>query len=170
MMVRLRTLLGAAVWSTVLLALAACTNSIAGTATFGGPMRTTEQSTETSAEEPTAEPTEDLPSGNTDELLACVTAGLSYLDANDNFVDWAEATNSGSPTTLTRESVAGDFDAAIASVQSLLDPLPQGAIRDAVQAAQNAAGGLRDGLRGGAPVDNSGLIAAVDALSVACEL
>jgi len=165
-MVRLRMLLGAVVWGTALLAVGACTSSVAGTATYGGPTQTSEQSTA----ETTAEPTEESPSGNPDELLACVTAGLSYISANDNFVAWAEATNTGAPTPLTRESVAGDFDSAIASVQTLLDPLPSGAIRDAVQATQNAAGGLRDGLRAGAPVDNSGLIAAVDAMATACEL
>ncbi|MDQ3715578.1 MAG: hypothetical protein M3381_06055 [Actinomycetota bacterium] len=163
---RLRMLLGTVVCGTALLAVSACTSSIAGTATFGGPTQTSAPSTA----ETTAETTEASPSANSDELLACVTAGLSYISANDNFVAWAEATNSGTPTTLTRESVAGDFDSAIASVQTLLDPLPPGAIRDAVQAAQNAAGGLRDGLRAGAPVDNSGLIAAVDAVATACEL
>jgi len=171
-MVRLRMLLGATVWSAALLGLGACTSSISGTATFAGPTQTSEQtSTEETTEESTDESTEetnadDLP--DSEEILACVTVELSYITANQNFVTWADAENSGTPTTLTRETVAADFDAAIASVQVLLDPLPPGGIRDAVQAAQTAAGGLRDGLRANAAVDNSGLIAAVDALSTAC--
>jgi len=166
--VRLRMLLGATVWSLALLGLGACTSSISGTASFAGPTQTSEQtSTEETTDESTEETTaDDLP--DSEEILACVTVELSYTAANQNFVTWADAENSGTPTTLTRETVAADFDAAIASVQILLDPLPPGAIRDAVQAAQTAAGGLRDGLRANAAVDNSGLIAAVDALSTAC--
>lgn len=165
---RLRMLLGATVWSLALLGLGACTSSISGTASFAGPTQTSEQtSTEETTDESTEETTaDDLP--DSEEILACVTVELSYTAANQNFVTWADAENSGTPTTLTRETVAADFDAAIASVQILLDPLPPGAIRDAVQAAQTAAGGLRDGLRANAAVDNSGLIAAVDALSTAC--
>lgn len=168
-MVRLRMLLGAVVWGPVLLAVGACTSTVAGTATFAGPTQTSEQS---SAEptESSPEPTEEVPSGDADELLACLTVILSYDTANGNFVALADATNSGTPTTLTPESVAVDFDAAIGSVQAVLDPLRPGGVRDAVQAAQNAAGALRDGLRAGSDVSNTDMNAALDALATACEL
>lgn len=161
---RLRVLLSAVVGS-ALLTLGACTSSIAGTATFGGPTVTSEESTE----ETTEETTEELPSGDPDEFLACLTVLFSYDTANQNFIDLADATNNGTPTALTPETVAADFDAAIASVQPSLDPLPPGAVRDAVQAAQDAAGALRDNLRSGADVSNTDLNTALDALTTACE-
>jgi len=163
-MVRLR-MLGSVGWSLTLLGLGACTSNIVGTASYGGPTQTTEESTE----ETTEETTEDVPLGDAEELLACIAGLFAYEIANANFEALADATNNGTPTTLTPESVAGDFDAAIASVQPSLDPLPPGAVRDAIQAAQDAAGVLRDGLRAGAAVNNGELIAAVDAISTACE-
>lgn len=167
---RLRMLLSTVVWGIALLGMGACTSSIAGTATFGGPTETseTEDSTAETTEE-TEEPTEELPSGEAEELLACITVLFSYDTANGNFVALADATNSGAPTTLTPESVAADFDAAILSVQPALDPLPPGAIRDAIQAAQTAATGLRDGLRAGSDVNNTDLNTALDSLSTACD-
>ena len=161
---RLR-ILSAVVCGVALLGLGACTSSIAGTASYGGPTQTTEESTE----ETTEETTEDVPLGDTEELLACITVLFAYEIANANFEALADATSNGTPTTLTPEGVAGDFDAAIASVQPSLDPLSPGAVRDAIQAAQNAAAALRDGLRAGAAVNNGELIAAVDAISTACE-
>lgn len=168
-MVRLRMLMGALVWGTALLGLGACTSSIAGTPTFGGPTETTEDSTEETSEESTEETTEDSPSGDPDEFVACLTVVFSYDAANDNFIALADATNNGTPTTLTPESVAADFDAAIATVAPLLDPLPPGLVRDSVQAAQNAAGGLRDGLRAGTDVSNTDLNTALDSLTAACD-
>ncbi len=162
---RLRMLLGIIGCSVGLFGLGACTSSIAGTATFGGPTQTTEESTEDTSEETT----EDVPTGDPDEFLACVTAPFSYEVANSNFVELADATNNGTPTALTPESVAADFDGAIASVQPVLDPLPQGDVRDAIQAAQTAAGGLRDGLRSGAAVNNTDLNAALDSIATACD-
>lgn len=161
--------MGALAWSVALLGLSACTTSIAGAASFAGPRQTTaEGSIGESTDETPEETTDDESVVDPDELLACLGVELSYTVANENFVAWATASNSATPTALTAESVASDFDAAISSVQVLLDPLPSGAVRDAVQAAQTAAGGLRDGLRAGAAVDNSALIAALDALDTAC--
>lgn len=168
-MVRLRTLVGAVVWTSALVGLGACTNSIAGTATFGGPTQTTEETTtEESTDETTSEST-DVPSGDSDELLACTTVLFAYDSANNNFIALADATTNGTPTSLTPESVAADFDAAILGVQPSLDPLPAGAVRDAVQAAQSAAGALRDGLRAGTDVSNTDLNTALDSLATACE-
>jgi len=160
--------LGAAVWSLALLGLGACTSSISGTPTFVGPTQTTEESSEQTTEE-TEETTDEAPSGDPDELLACLSVLFSYNTANSNFVELADATNNGTPTSLTPESVATDFDAAIASVQPVLDPLPPGAVRDALQAAQDAAGGLRDGLRAGSAVDNTALNTALDSIATACD-
>ena len=171
-LVRPRILLGAVVWSTALLGLAACTTSIAGTPTFAGPTQTSEASTEETSEsstESTEETTDDVPSGDPDELLACVTVLFAYDTANANFIALADATTNGTPTSLTPESVAADFDAAIASVQPSLDPLPPGPIRDAIQAAQNASGALRDGLRAGTDVSNTDLNAALNSIDAACE-
>ena len=168
---RLRKFLGAAVWSFALLGLGACTSSIAGTPTFAGPTQTTEETeetTETTETEETTETTEE-PSGDPGEFLACLTVLFAYNTANENFIALADATNNGTSTTLTPESVAADFDAAIASVQALLDPLPPGVVRDTVQAAQNAAAALRDGLRAGSDVSNTDLNAALDSLTTACE-
>ena len=159
---RLRKFLGAAVWSFALLGLGACTSSIAGTPTFAGPTQTTEETEET-------EETTEEPSGDPGEILACITVLVEYTEANENFIALADATNNGTSTTLTPESVAADFDAAIASVQALLDPLPPGVVRDTVQAAQNAAAALRDGLRAGSDVSNTDLNAALDSLTTACE-
>lgn len=170
--VRLRIFLGALVSVAAALGLAACTSTVAGTASYAGPTQTSEESTEEeSTEEETTEEetTQEAPPGAVEEIFACLTVQFAYQAANDNFVALAEATNSGTPTSLTPDSVAADFDAAIATVQSSLDPLPQGPIRDAVQAAQNAAAALRDGLRNGTAVANSDLIAALDSLSIACE-
>lgn len=166
---RLRTLLSALVWSSALLALGACTSSIAGTPTFGGPTQTTEASTEESTEETTEETTEDVPTGDSDELFACISSLFAYDTANDHFIALADATTNGTPTDLTPESVAVDFDAAIASVQPAVDPLPEGAVRTSIQAAQTAAGALRDGLRSGSDVSNTDLNAALDSLSTACD-
>lgn len=165
---RLRTALSVFVWSFVVLVLGGCTSSIAGTATFGGPTDTTEESSseETTTEEET---TEELPSGEAEEIVACISVLFAYDTANANFVALADATNNGTPTSLTPESVATDFDAAINSVQPTLGPLPQGDVRDAIQAAQDAASALRDGLRAGTDVANNDLNAALDSIDTACE-
>lgn len=168
---RLRMVLRTLGFSIALLGLGACTSSIAGTATFAGPTETPAESTEQTQEstEETEETTADEPSGDLDELLACITVSFSYSTANANFVELANATNNGTPTALTPESVAADLDVAIAGVQPLLDPLPPGAVRDAIQAAQNAAVGLRDGLRTGAAVNNTELNTALDSIATACD-
>ncbi len=171
-MVRPRMLLVALACSAALLGLGACTSTVAGTATFAGPTQTSETS-ETSTEETTEETstaeTSDPPLGDPDELFACITVSFAYTTAITNFNALADATTNGTPTTLTRETVAADLDSAIASVQPSLDPLPAGPIRDAIQSAQTAAGALRDGLRAGADVSNSDLLAAVDSISTECE-
>lgn len=164
---RLRMVLGYAGWSFALLGLGACTSSIAGTPTFGGSTQTTEETTEESTEE--TEETEETSSGDTDELFACLTVPYLYDTALDNFGTFADATNNGTPTDLTAESVAVDFDTAILTAQPYLDPLPVGAVRDSVQAAQTSAGVLRDALRTGSAVSNSDLIAALDSFGTACE-
>lgn len=165
---RLRILLGIIGYSVGLFGLAACTSSIAGTATFGGPTQTTEATTEDPSETP-EETTDEVPTGDPDEFVACITAPFSYAVANANFVELADAANNGTPTELTPESVAADFDGAIASVQPVLDPLPPGDVRDALQAAQTAASGLRDGLRSGAAINNTDLNAALDSIAAACD-
>ncbi|MDQ3053881.1 MAG: hypothetical protein M3R66_08690 [Actinomycetota bacterium] len=165
---RLRMFLGAAVWSLALLGLGACTSSISGTPTFVGPTQTTEESSEETTEE-TEETTDEAPSGDPDELFDCLSVLFSYNTANSNFVELADATNNGTPTSLTPESVATEFDDAIDSVQPVLDPLPPGAVRDALQAAQDAAAGLRDGLRAGSAVDNTALNTALDSIATACD-
>lgn len=162
---RLRMLLGTTGCSVALLGVGACTSSIAGTASFGGPTQTTEDTTEDTTEETTS----DVPTTDSDEFLACITAPFSYDLALDNFGELADAANNGTTTALTPESVAADFDAAIAAVQPVLDPLPPGDVRDAIQAAQTGAGGLRDGLRAGTAVDNNDLIDALDSLATACD-
>lgn len=165
---RLRTALTVFMWSSVVFGLGACTSSISGTAAFGGPTATTEES---SSEEETTEEetTEELPTGEFDETLACVSVLFAYDTANANFVALADATNNGTPTSLTPESVAADFDAAITSVQPTLDPLPPGDVRNAIQAAQDASAALRDGLRAGTDVANNDLNAALDSIATACE-
>lgn len=165
---RLRMALGLLGWSTILIVLGACTSSIAGTPTFGGPTQTTEDATEESTES-TEETTEETSNQDTDEFIACLTVPFLYDTANNNFVALADATTAGTPTDLTTESVAADFDAAVIAVQSYLDPLPAGAVRDSVQAAQTAASGLRDGLRAGSAVDNIALNAALDSFATSCD-
>lgn len=167
--VRPRMLLGALVWGSALVALGACTTSIAGTAAYGGPTQTSEsttETTETTEESTSPEETSDL---DPDEILACISALFAYDSANDNFITLADSVTNGTATDLTPESVAADFDAAIASVQPVLDPLPAGPIGDSVQAAQTAAAALRDGLRAGTDVSNTDLNTALDSLSTACE-
>lgn len=170
---RLRMILSVALWGIALLGLAACTSSISGTPTFGGSTQATETSPAESSEE-TEETTEessseDIPPGEVDALLACLFVNNAYDSANTNFIALADATNAGTATTLTPDSVAADFDSAIISVQSQLDPLPPGPIRDAIQAAQTAAAGLRDGLRAASDVSNTDLNTALDNLRTACE-
>jgi len=168
-MVRLRMLLGASLCSAALLGLGACTSSIAGTPTFAGSGQSTEEPTteETTSEETTSE--EPTSTGDPDELLACITVLFAYETANTNFIALADATTNGTATTLTPESVAADFDVAIGTVQPALDPLPPGAIRDAIQAAQTASGALRDGLRAGTDVSNTDLNAALTSIETLCE-
>ncbi len=91
---------------------------------------------------------------------------LLALGSGSNRTD---GTPSGTPTDLTPQSVAVDFDSAIAAVQPSVDPLPAGAVRDSIQAAQTAVGALRDGLRAGSNVSNTDLNAALDSLSTACD-
>lgn len=167
--VRPRMIRAALLWGPALLALGACTTNIAGTATYGGPTQTSEtttESTETTEESTSPEETTDL---DPDEILACISALFAYDSANDNFIALADSITDGTATDLTPEGVAADFDAAIASVQPVLDPLPAGTIRDSVQAAQTAAAALRDGLRAGTDVSNTELNTALASLSTACE-
>ncbi len=165
---RLRMVLGLVGWSTALLALGACTSSIAGTPTFAGPTQTTEESTEESTES-TEDSTEETSTGDTDEFVACLTVPYLYDTANTNFIALADATTAGTPTDLTTDSVAADFAAAVTAAQSYLDPLPPGAVRNSVQAAQDAASALRDGLLAGSAVDNFSLNAALDSFATSCE-
>ena len=167
---RPRMLMGTLAWSVALLGLSACTTGIAGAASFAGPTQTTaEESTEESTDETPEETTDDETVSDPDELLACITVSFAYTTAIGNFNALADATTNGTPTPLTRETVAADLDAAVAAVQPSLDPLPPGPIRDAIQGAQTAAGALRDGLRSGADVTNGDLLDAVDSISTECD-
>lgn len=172
---RLRHAMAAIGWLLLLGLVSACTSTVSGTASYGGPPPTTEESSEDSSEDSDSSadestdssPTEDGP--GLDETLICLTAQIAYTTANGNFVAFADATNNGTPTTLTAESVAADFDAAITDVAGDLATVPPGEVFDAVTAAQTAATALRDGLRAAAPgVSNADLIAALDAANTAC--
>ncbi len=165
---RLRMVIGAMAWSCVLLAIGACTSSIAGTPTFGGPAQTTDETTEETTES-TEETTEETSTGDPDEFIACLTVPFIYDTANNNFIALADATTAGTPTDLTTDSVAADFSAAVSAAQPYLDPLPPGAVRDSVQAAQTAATALRDGLLAGTAVDNIALNTALDSFATSCE-
>lgn len=165
---RPRMVLAVVGWSCALLALGGCTTSIAGTPSFGGSTQTTEETTEETTES-TEETTQESSSGDADEFIACLTVPFIYDTANNNFIALADATNNGTPTDLTTDSVAADFAAAVISAQTYLDPLPPGAVRDSVQAAQTAASALRDGLLAGSPVNNTDLNAALDSFATACE-
>lgn len=170
---RLRHAMSAIGWLLLLGLVSACTSTVSGTASYGGPPPTTEESSADSSEEASSDestdssPTEDGP--GLDETLICLTVQIAYTTANQNFVAFADATNNGTPTTLTAETVAADFDAAITDVAGDLATVPPGEVFDAVTAAQTAATALRDGLRAAAPgASNADLIAALDAADTAC--
>lgn len=145
-------LLGAAA---LLAGLAACSSTLSGDPTYvGAGPTTTTQTTQPTTEETTVttEPTTDpsSPSLTVEESTACLLIPLSDVDAFDQFNAVADKGDAG--TQADRDAVAASFDIAATEVQTYVDPLPAGPIRDAAQGYHDSQIAVRDGLTSGSDV------------------
>jgi len=163
------TMLGAA--AALIASLVACASTVEGTAAYGGADPTTEtttQTTETTTEttESTTETTEST--GSEAEETACFLIPLSDVDAFDAFNELA-AQPEEDQTQAMRDNVAALFDAAQMEVQTYIDPLPEGPVKEAAVATQVAQVEVRDRLRAGSDVNTQIILDANDVLAAACD-
>ncbi|CAN5855821.1 hypothetical protein BH18ACT7_BH18ACT7_11490 [soil metagenome] len=165
-------MLGAA--AALIAGLVACASTVEGTAAYGGAVPTTEtttQTTETTTEttESTTETTETTEStGSEAEETACFLIPLSDVDAFDAFNELA-AQPEEDQTQAMRDNVAALFDAAQMEVQTYIDPLPEGPVKEAAVATQVAQVEVRDRLRAGSEVNTQIILDANDVLAAACD-
>jgi len=170
------TMLGAA--AALIAGLVACASTVEGTAAYGGADPTTEtttQTTETTTEttESTTETTESTTettesTGSEAEETACFLIPLSDVDAFDAFNELA-AQPEEDQTQAMRDNVAALFDAAQMEVQTYIDPLPEGPVKEAAVATQVAQVEVRDRLRAGSDVNTQIILDANDVLAAACD-
>ncbi|MBA3249718.1 MAG: hypothetical protein H0T66_05280 [Geodermatophilaceae bacterium] len=163
------TMLGAA--AALIASLVACASTVEGTAAYGGADPTTEtttQTTETTTEttESTTETTEST--GSEAEETACFLIPLSDVDAFDAFNELA-AQPEADQTQAMRDNVAALFDAAQMEVQTYIDPLPEGPVKEGAVATQVAQVEVRDRLRAGSDVNTQIIVDANDVLAAACD-
>lgn len=127
------------------------------------------------AEETTAAPTTtpeetDSDPGDADlteeEEFACFIVPFADVIADENYGILMD----GSDPSVTRESVADDYDDAYTGVLIFLDPLPAGPIRDASEAYADALLDMRDGLRGTGEVTNEAVLQTKTTLLDECGL
>ncbi len=161
------SLLGA---SALLAGLVACASTVDGQAEYvgAGATTTTEETTETTTEttETTTESTSSGPGA--DELLACSlipTSDIAAFTAFNELADRPEAEQ----TQDMRNAVAELFDEAQLLVQTYIDPLPEGPIKDAAIGYQAKQIEVRDKLRAGTDVNTQIILDAMDVLLAACE-
>lgn len=169
-------LLGA---SLVLAGAVSCASSIDGSGDYaaGAGAATTEvtQTTEPTTEttEPTTETTETTTTVATttgptpDEFAACLAIPLSDVGAFGSFNDLADMPEAAQ-TPEARMAVATEFDTAIQEVQTYIDPLPAGPIKDASIGYQAKQKEVRDALNAGDDVSTQIILDAQDILQAAC--
>lgn len=161
-----KSLLGA---SALLAGLVACASTVSGQPEYvGAGPTTTEETTETTTEttETTTESTSSGPGA--DELLACSLIPTSDIEAFTAFNMLADKPEA-EQTQDMRNSVAGLFDEAQMLVQTYIDPLPEGPIKDAAIGYQAKQIEVRDKLRAGTDVNTQIILDAMDVLLAACE-
>ncbi len=157
------SLVGAAA---LLAGLVACASTVDGSPEYVGAGPTTETTTETT--ETTETTTATTTSGPSElETTACFLIPLSDLDAFTAFNELADKPENGQ-TQEMRNSVAALFDTAQKEVQTYVDPLPPGPIRDAAAAYQAAQVQVRDRLTAGTDVNTQIILDAQDVLEAAC--
>ncbi|CAN5269271.1 hypothetical protein BH20ACT5_BH20ACT5_10230 [soil metagenome] len=175
--------------------LVACAGTVSGQAQYAGagssvPTATepTETSTpeetstaptttpaETTAEETTAAPTGTEDEGGSDpggsglteeEQFACFIVPFADITADEQF----GILQSGSDPNVTRETVAQAYDDAYFGVTIFLDPLPEGAVRDASEAYAQSLLDLSEDLRGTEDVSTEGVVLTKNTLLDECGL
>lgn len=156
--------------SALLAGMVACASTVTGQAEYvgaGPTTTTTEQTTETTTET-TETTTETTTSGPSDlEQLACDLIPASDIEAFTAFNDLADRPED-QQTQERRHNVAILFDEAQMLVQTYIDPLPPGPIRDASIGYQAKQIEVRDKLDAGTNVDTQIILDAMDVLLAAC--
>lgn len=151
--------------------LVACASTVEGTPEYVGAGQTTTTTTETTTEttETTTETTETTTEsgGTAAEQTACFLIPLSDLDAFTAFNDLADKPEADQTQDM-RNNVAALFDTAAQEVQTYIDPLTAGPIKDAAVAYQAAQIEVRDRLRAGSNVNTQIILDAQDVLEAAC--
>lgn len=156
--------------SAVLAALVACASTVTGEPEYVGAGQTTEASTETTEEttETTEETTETSTSGPSEvEATACLMIPLSDIEAFEAFNDLAGRPEA-EQTQERRNNVAALFDDAQLEVQTYIDPLPPGPIRDASIGYQERQIEVRDKLNDGTDVNTQIILDAQAVLETEC--
>lgn len=163
--------------SFVLAGVVACASSVDGSASYAGAgattdtTQTTTESTETTTES-TTETTETTTESTTtgpgpEEFAACLAIPLSDVGAFQSFTDLADMPEADQ-TPEARMAVADEFDTAIQEVQTYIDPLPEGPIKDASIGYQDKQKEVRDKLISGDDVSTQIILDAQDILQAAC--
>lgn len=160
------SLVGAAA---LLAGLVACASTVEGSPEYVGAGPTTETTTTQTTTETTETTTETTETSGPSEVesTACLLIPLSDLDAFTAFNDLADRPEADQ-TQEMRNSVAALFDAASKEVQTYVDPLPPGPIRDAAAAYQASQVQVRDRLTAGTDVNTQIILDAQDVLEAAC--
>ncbi len=164
--------------SAVLAGVVACASSVEGEASYAGAgattgtTQTTTETTETTTEttETTTESTETTvtePAPTPDEFAACLAIPVSDIDAFGAFNDLADLPEDAQ-TPEARMAVAAQFDTAQQEVQTYIDPLPAGPIKDASVGYQTKQIEVRDALNAGDDVSTQIILDAQDVLEAAC--
>lgn len=163
--------------SALLAGLVACASTVEGQAEYAGAGATTTTTTQTATEttetttettETTAETTETTASGPSElETTACFLIPLSDLDAFEAFNTLADMPPENQTQDM-RNNVASLFDEASIEVQTYIDPLPPGPIRDAAMRYKAAQVEVRDKLNAGTDVNTQIVLDAQDVLETVC--
>lgn len=149
----------------LLAGLVACASTVTGTAGYAGAGPTTTTTTTTQTTTTVVDPTTTGPSES--ELTACLLIPLSDVDAFSAFNDLADKPDA-QQTQDMRDNVASMFDSAQMEVQTYIDPLPAGPIRDAAVDYHAAQVEVRDKLNAGNDVTTQVILDAQDVLQAEC--
>ncbi|MBA3523413.1 MAG: hypothetical protein H0T85_02425 [Geodermatophilaceae bacterium] len=155
--------------SVVLAGVVACASSVEGEASYAGAGPTTEttQTTTETTTETTETTTVTEPAPTPDEFAACLAIPVSDIDAFGAFNDLADMPEDAQ-TPEARMAVAAQFDTAQQEVQTYIDPLPAGPIKDAAIGYQAKQIEVRDALTAGDDVSTQIILDAQDVLEAAC--
>ncbi len=126
----------------------------------------TTTSEQTTATEEEADPDPGGAGLTEEEEFACFIVPFADVIADENYGILLD----GSDPSVTRESVAQDYDDAYVGVMIFIDPLPAGPIRDASEAYAAALLDVRDGLLGGGDVSTEPVVQTKTTLLDECGL